>query len=288
MTEESFLEKHESMGQDCYIAAAAIAGGASLIGGVTSAIGSSNAAGAQSAAAQQAAQIQQQEQQQNQQNQQPYMTAGTNALQTIGQDQANGTGFAAGFNPSTYIDTPGYQFQLQQGENAIQSSAAATGGALNGGTLKALDQYTTGLANTTYGTAYNQYLQNSQQQYNQLYGVANLGENAASSVGQQGVTSANNAGNYLTQAGNAQAAGDVGVANGINSAVGGVANAANTAAVLQGLQSQSSYTGPPLQTTSIASTGLIAPQSTPTYTPSSGVSYSPNSDMQQGNPAEAL
>ena len=124
------------------------------------------------------------------------MQAGQNALNTIGQDQANGTGFATPFNPSTYIDTPGYQFQLQQGNNAIQSSAAATGGALNGGTLKALDQYTTGLANTTYGQAYNQYLQNSAQQYNQLYGVASLGENATATTGQQGAAAANATGNF--------------------------------------------------------------------------------------------
>lgn len=240
MTEEQLLQKHARMGLECFIAAAAITAGAGLVGSVVSGVSSSNAASQQAAAAQQAAAIQQQQYQQNTQNQQPYMNAGSSALNTIGQDQANGTGFAASFNPQNYIDTPGYQFQQQQGQNAINSSAAATGGVLNGGTLKALDQYTTGLANTTYGQAYSQYLQGSQQQYNQLYGVASLGESAASSLGAQGTQSAQNQGNYLTQAGNAQAAGTIGVGNAINQGIGSAGLGAYAA-----YQSQSGYGSAP-------------------------------------------
>lgn len=256
MTEELLQAKYERMGLDCYVAVAVIGGVASLAGGAVSAIGANSAADTQAAAAQQAAQIQQQQYQQNTANQQPYMSAGTAALNTIGQDQANGTGFAAAFNPSTYIDTPGYQFQLQQGQSAINSSAAATGGVLNGGTLKALDQYTTGLANTTYGQAYSQYMQNSQQQYNQLYGVASLGESAAGSLGAQGTQSAANTGNYLTQAGNATAAGTVGVSNAINQGISGVSNAASTYGILQGLSSASSYGGNNPSTYNTLSTNL--------------------------------
>lgn len=242
MTEELLLQKHERMGMDCYIAAALITTAAvGVAGSVGSGIASSVAAGDQESAANNATALQEQEYQQNSQNQQPYMQAGQSALSTIGQDEANGTGFAAAFNPSTYIDTPGYQFQMQQGQNAINNSAAATGGVLNGGTLQALDQYTTGLANTTYGQAYNQYLQNSQQQYNQLYGVAGLGENATSSLGAQGTQSANNAGNYTTQAGNAAAAGTVGVANAASTGLSSIANAGTTYALMQGLNSSSSY-----------------------------------------------
>jgi hypothetical protein len=238
VTEERCLEKNERMGLDCFVAVAI--GGSALIGGVTSAVGSHEAASAQTNAADQAAAIQQQQYAQNSANQQPDIAAGHTALNTIGQDQANGTGFAASFTPQNYINTPGYQFQQQQGENAVNSSAAATGGVLNGGSLKALDQYTTGLANSTYSQAYQNYLAGSAQSYSQLYGVASLGENAAASLGAQGVTSTNNQGNYLTQAGNAQAAGDVGVANGINSAVSG----ASTLGYLANQSSQSGYARP--------------------------------------------
>lgn len=242
MTEELLLQKHERMGLDCYIAAALITTAVVGVAGAgASAYASSSAASDQEASANQAAQLQEQQYAQNTTNQQPYMSAGTQALNTIGQDQANGTGFATPFNPSTYIDTPGYQFQLQQGQSAINNSAAATGGVLNGGTLQALDSYTTGLANTTYGTAYNQYLQNSQQQYNQLYGVASLGESAAGSLGSQNTTATNNAANDITSAGNAAAAGAVGTSNAINTGLGTVANAGTTYALMQGLNSSSSY-----------------------------------------------
>lgn len=230
--EERCLQKHERMGLDCFIGSA--------VGGIVGAIGSSNAADAQANAANHAADIQQQQYQQNTQNQQPYMNAGYGALNTINSDFANGTGFAQSFSPQNYIDTPGYQFQQQQGTNAINASSAATGGVLNGGTLKALDQYTTGLANTTYGQAYQNYLAGSNQQYNQLAGVAGLGENAAASLGSQNTTAANNQGNYVTQAGNAQAAGDIGVANSIT---GALTNSTNSMAQLAALDSQSGYGG---------------------------------------------
>lgn len=219
MNEERFLEKYDRMGLDCFVAAAVVAGVTGVGSAIAGGISSSKAAGAQSAAAQQAATLQQQQYQQNRTDQQPYMQAGQGALNTITQDQANGTGFAKQFNMSDFYNDPGYKFQLQQGQNAINNSSAATGGVLNGGTLKALSQYTSGLANQTYGDAYNRYLANSQQQYGQLFNVAQLGENATSTLGNQGVTSANNAGNYLTQAGNAKAAGDVGVGNAISSGI---------------------------------------------------------------------
>ena len=107
MTEEQLLQKHDRMGLDCFIAAAAIAGAVGVAGSISSGIASSSAAGDAANAATNAANLQEQQYQQTLQNQQPFMNAGTSALATIGQDQANGTGFAASFNPQTYIDTPG-------------------------------------------------------------------------------------------------------------------------------------------------------------------------------------
>lgn len=217
MTEEQLLQKNERLGLDCFIAAAIITGVVGVAGSVASGVASSSASHTAADAATSAADLQEKQFQQTQQNQQPYMDAGKTALGTIQNDQATGTGFAAPFNPQTYINTPGYQFQQQQGENAIQSSAAATGGTLNGGTLKALDQYTTGLANSTYGDAYNRYLATSQQQYGQLFNVAQLGENATSTTGQQGAQAATTAGGYINQAGQDTAAGQLGVGTAVNS-----------------------------------------------------------------------
>ncbi|MNE05021.1 hypothetical protein D3C80_975730 [compost metagenome] len=54
-----------------------------------------------------------------------------------------------------------------------------------------------------------------------LQNLVNTGQNSAAQSGQQGLAAANNAGNYLTQAGNAQASGIIGAGNALS---GGVNN----------------------------------------------------------------
>jgi hypothetical protein len=51
--------------------------------------------------------------------------------------------------------TPGYQFSLKQGNQAIERSAAAAGMFNSGNTLHAMDQYSQGLAQQTYGNYMN-------------------------------------------------------------------------------------------------------------------------------------
>jgi hypothetical protein len=205
-------------------AVAGVAGaGASIYGGSK-----------QAAAANNAANLQQQQFEQTQKNQAPFIQAGQNAVGTIQSDLNNQTGFAT---PFSFQADPGYQFNLTQGENAINSSSAAQGGVLNGGTLKALSQYASGLADTTYSSAYNRYLEGSQNSYNQLAGLANLGEGATTNTGNAGAAAANAAGNYGTQAANATAAGAVGASN----AVGGSINTFDILNALQRNGSASSY-----------------------------------------------
>jgi len=59
-----------------------------------------------------------------------------------------------------FQNNPGYQFQLQQGNNAILAAQAAglNGGLMSGNTLKALSDYNQGLA----GTSWNNYVSNLQ------------------------------------------------------------------------------------------------------------------------------
>jgi hypothetical protein len=130
------------------------------------------------------------------------------------------------FNPQDLENTPGYQFTLQQGLRGTNNALAAQGLGLSGAQAKGLSQYTTGLANQTYGDQYNRALsgwQANQQQalnnVNNLQGVVNMGQNSAAQTGQAGLAAANNAGNYLTQAGNAQASGIMGMGNAVNSGV---------------------------------------------------------------------
>ena len=96
--------------------------------------------------------------------------------------------------------TPGYQFQLQQGQQQLGQSAAARGGLLSGAQLKASQNYAQNQASTgfqnawqrsqdAYGKAFGQNLQTQQQMGDVLMGGANL---AGNNVGYYG----NNVGYY--------------------------------------------------------------------------------------------
>jgi hypothetical protein len=119
--------------------------------------------------------------------------------------------------------TPGYQFTRQQGLQATQSAAAARGLGVSGAALKGAAKFATGLADQTYQSRFSNLLNlntgqqgNVQNQFNRLYQVSALGENAAAGTGTQATTAAGNAGNYLNQAGVAQAAGGAGVGSALN------------------------------------------------------------------------
>lgn len=72
------------------------------------------------------------------------------------------------FTPPTYesvMQDPGFQFELKQGQQALQGSQAAQGLLRTGGSVADLLKYSQGLASTRYGEAYNRGLQQWQTQY---------------------------------------------------------------------------------------------------------------------------
>ena len=79
---------------------------------------------------------------------------------------------------NTFKDSSGYQFQLNQGNNAITSSAAASGLLNSGSALKAREKYGQGLANNYFS----QYLQ-------QLGGLRDTGLQAGNIIGGAGQVS---------------------------------------------------------------------------------------------------
>jgi len=185
----------------------------------------------------------------------PYLATGLQGTSDLSRDLNPGGSLTTQFQAPTAAQaaaTPGYQFQLQQGELALQRSAAATGQVLGGGTLKALDQYSQGLASTTYQNAYNNALNTFQTNRNNLMNSLGLaigtGQNATSQLdaavqnygntkssnlmggaterANLGMSAAQIAGSALTGGANAQAAGQIGQANAWSNALGGVANGA--------------------------------------------------------------
>src|SRR5277367_6069142 len=81
-----------------------------------------------------------------QQNQAPWLKAGTQGIGTLAQllstpGQGLLTPWTQEFQAPTAAQaqaTPGYQFQQQQGQNAVQNSAASQGGLLSTGAQKTL------------------------------------------------------------------------------------------------------------------------------------------------------
>lgn len=212
-----------------------LAGGA-LIGDIGGALigssGANSAAQTQANAANQATQAELAMFGQTQANLAPYMAAGTNALPALQAALGLGPGgggigtgpINAPFTTAQFQNSPGYQFQLQQGVQAAENAASATGGALGGNTLQALTQYGTGLANQDYWNAYNAYVNRQNQQFNQLNSLVGGGQNAAAGLGGFAANTGQSIGNNIIGAGNAISAGQVAGSNAIGNSLGSIGN----------------------------------------------------------------
>jgi hypothetical protein len=176
---------------------------------------------------------------------------GTGGGGTVGVTNPNaiygGSGFgsfASPYSPSTFYQDPGYQFILNQGQNAIQNHQATTGMALSPAALSAGLQYTTGLASQEFNNAYNRSMNTQTTQLNELNALSSGGQIATSGLS----TAASNFGaagsSALAGYGNAAAAGAIGGANALSSGINGATNAfggaANYAAMNGGFNGYSS------------------------------------------------
>lgn len=208
--------------------------GSAVVGGVASAVSSSSASHAQQNAANQATKTQLDMYNTTRGDLLPYQQFGKGLLGKLG-DAASAQGPSAlkEFQPtqSWLESTPGYQFTRQQGLKSVQNSAAARGLGVSGAAMKGGANFATGLANNTWQDQLNSYLTqqnqswnqktaNQQNQYNRLLGATQLGENAAAQTGAYGTQTGAGVANSQIQAGNAQAAGAIGIGN----AIGGVGN----------------------------------------------------------------
>jgi hypothetical protein len=239
--------------------AAAVGGGALL-----SYLGSQNAAGAaqsaantQANAANQATQAQLSMFNTQQANQAPYLQAGYSGLSQL---QSALPSLTKNFSASDFTQDPGYQFNLNQGMEALDRSAGARG--YSGGTLKALTNYVQGTASNEYQNAYNRYTNNQNNTFSKLSGLANYGQSANSQGLSNSQSTASNIGSNITGAGNAQAAGTIGAANAQNAGLGSIANAGLNYATLSSLQSPAStgsaaYSSPYAQSGSSPYSGYL-------------------------------
>jgi hypothetical protein len=206
-----------SVGTGLAISGAASAG-SGILSGILGGGAASKAAAEQTAADQQALQFQEGVYANTQANLSPYISTGQNALGSVAQLYGLATpgGPGAGTGNAlqayqAYQKTPFYQFPLQQGTQTLQNSGAARGLTLSGGQSNALQAYGQGYASQNFGN----YIQG-------LTGLAGLGQSSAVSLGSQGNQASQQVGNVLNNLGNAQAAGTVGQASGINNALSNI------------------------------------------------------------------
>lgn len=101
-----------------------------------------------------------------------------------------------------FFQSPGYQFRMDQGTQAIERSNAARGRLDSGATLQDLTQFGQGLASQEF----NNYA-------NRLASLAGVGQSATNAGVSQGQNFASQQGNLLGQLGNARASGYVGAFN---------------------------------------------------------------------------
>jgi hypothetical protein len=133
--------------------------------------------------------------------------------------------------------TPGYQFNLAQGRQAVSNSSAAKGRGISGAALKGAANYATGLANNTLTTQQGIFQQNLGNVLNPLMSLSGMGQNAAAVTGSQGLQATGIANNALVGGANAQAAGMVGGANAISSGLSGLGSSAMNYALYNQLTS---------------------------------------------------
>lgn len=173
--------------------------------------GSALSANAQTSAANTAAQTQLSMYNQTRADLTPYMTGGNTAFSQLGALYTGGPG--GGPNSQAMMtaltNTPGYQFGLQQGGQALDRSAASQGLLLSGAQQKASQQFGTNYAIQQAWTPY----------VNELNTMSTLGENAAAGLGAQGTAAANNAGTAQLAGGAAAGAGYQGITSGLGSAL---------------------------------------------------------------------
>lgn len=236
--------------------AAAIIGG-TVASGLIGASSAKSAAKSQASATRDAADAQLQAQREALELQKPAYQAGDQArnklLELLGLSSNTGAqGFGSmnqpfSFRPGDLTQDPGYQFQLNQGQNALDRRASAGGSFFSGAGLQAAAGFNQDLAGTTYDKAYNrafnEFQTNRANTLNPLQSLAGAGQTAATNAGQIQMGTGNALANLYSGLGNAQGASRIAQGNALSGAIGNGLNAWQQAQYIGQLNPLSSFTG---------------------------------------------
>ena len=175
----------------------------------------SKAASTQAAAADRATQLQREQFDRQIELQAPFREAGVRALPEL-EAASRYTPFGMG----EFQADPGYGFRLSEGQKALDRQAAARGGLISGGALKAAQRYGQEMGSQEYTNAFNRYQTERQARLNPLQSLAGMGQTSVAQLGQAGQTMATNVGEAGGQAAQARASGYMGGANALTQGLG--------------------------------------------------------------------
>ena len=211
-----------------FITAAMIAGGATLAVSLIGSRAAGKAADVQAQAAEQGTAAQERMFAEQNRLQEPFRQGGMAAQNRLltyfglpgGAEGADFGRYSRDFGAQDFQQDPGYAFRLAEGQKALDRQAAARGGLISGGALKATQRYGQEMGSQEYQNAFNRYQTNRANQLQPLQSLMGAGQTATNTMGSAASNYGSNAGNLMTSGGAARASGYVGGANALTSGLG--------------------------------------------------------------------
>jgi len=156
--------------------------------------------------------------------QEPWRQAGQTALNKLTPLALN----YEKFGMSQFQQDPGYAFRLSEGQKALDRQAAARGGLISGGALKAAQRYGQDMGSQEYTNAFNRYQTERASQLQPLQSLAGVGQSATNQLGQAAGTYGTNMGNIALNEGATAGAAALSQGNIRASQYGSAGNLANS------------------------------------------------------------
>jgi len=169
---------------------------ASLIGGKMQGDAARSAADTAGAASDRAVALQREQYEKQLAMQKPFYDVGVNALPEL-----VAASKYTNFGPQQFQQDPGYAFRLKEGQQALDRSAAARGGLISGGALKAAQRYGQDMGSQEYMNAFNRYQTERAARLQPLQSLTGYGQTTANTLGTAGSNMAGNIGNAYMQQG---------------------------------------------------------------------------------------
>jgi hypothetical protein len=185
--------------------------GSAVIGGTMA----NKAARTQASAADRAAELQRQQFERQVELQAPFRDVGVRALPEL-----EAASRYTPFSMSEFTADPGYGFRLTEGQKALDRQAAARGGLISGGALKAAQRYGQEMGSQEYTNAFNRYQTERQARLNPLQSLAGMAQTSTGQLGQAGQAMATGVGEAGAAAAQARASGYMGGANALSQGLG--------------------------------------------------------------------